>query len=185
MLVEVVWLTYAVIDDHLAFITNHDESLTERHDLLDIEALSRLLSQRFPQLAIVLTQDDLALISANQDAALWQPAVRCVVLTDVAVLFLCDLTHLGRQNLVLLDEVFVGLVASDEHNVGVSVAKRDLCAKWMSRVMTHSLMREAAQLVHLPNVDVLIRLRTERDEQFLILGAEGHRNEALVLLDVC
>ena len=137
---EVVWLTYAVVDDHLAFITNHDESLTERHDLLDIEALSRLLSKRFPQLAIVLTQDDLALIGAYQDAAFRQPAVGSVVLADVAVLFLRDLTHLGRQNLVLLDEVFVSLVSSDKHNVWVSVAERDLCAKRMSRVVTHGLM---------------------------------------------
>ena len=120
---EVVWLTYAMVDYHLAFISDHNESLTERHDLLDIKSLSRLLSQRFPQLAIVLTQDDLALISANQDAAFRQPAVRRVILTDVAVLFLCDLTHLGRQNLVLLDEVFVSLVASDKHNVWVSVAE--------------------------------------------------------------
>ena len=120
---EVVGLAHAVIDDHLAFITDHDESLTERHDLLDIEALSRLLSKRFPQLAIVLTQDDLTLISANQDATFRQPAVSSVVLADVAVLFLCDLTHLGRQNLVLLDEVFVSLVSSDKHNVWVSVAE--------------------------------------------------------------
>ena len=182
---EVVGLAHAVIDDHLAFITDHDESLTERHDLLDIEALSRLLSQRFPQLAIVLTQDDLTLISANQDATFRQPAVSSVVLADVAVLFLCDLTHLGRQNLVLLDEVFVSLVSSDKHNVWVSVAERDLCAKWMPCVVTHSLMSEAAQFVHLPNVDVLIRLRAQCDEQFLIFGAESHRNKAFVLLDVC
>ena len=68
--------------------------------------------------------------------------MRRVILRDMAVLFLLNLTHLGSQSLILLDEVLVSLVSGYEHNVWVHVAEGDLSADGVSRRVAHSLARQ-------------------------------------------
>ena len=50
--------------------------------------------------------------------------------------------------------------------------------------MAKSLASHASLLVHLPDVDGLLGLGTQCDEKLVILGAEGHRDKGLVLLDL-
>ena len=102
----------------------------------------------------------------------------------MTVLFLSDHTHLWLQDFFFLDEVFVGLIASNKNDIGVQVAEADLGSDWVTRVVTHGLASDASLLVHLPDIDHLVRLRAQRDEELIVLGAEGHRHEALVLLDL-
>lgn len=103
----------------------------------------------------------------------------------MTVLFLSNHTGLWLENFFFLDEVLVGLIASDKNDIGVQVTEADLGADWMARVVTHGLARDAPTLVHLPNVDHLVRFRAKSDEELLVFGAEGHRHEAFVLLDLC
>ena len=103
----------AMVDHHLALVTHDNESLGEGHDLLNIETLSWVVIQRASHFSTHVTEEDLTLVGAHKDFALGQPAVRRVILRNVAVLFLLNLTHLEIQVLVLLDEVLVGLISRD------------------------------------------------------------------------
>ena len=103
----------------------------------------------------------------------------------MTVFFFSDDTGLWLKDFFFFDEVLVGLIAGDKNNIGVQVAETDLGADRVTRVMTHGLAGDTTTLVHLPNVDHLVRLRAQSDEKLLVFGAESHRHEALVLLDLC
>jgi hypothetical protein len=116
----------------LALIADNDETFGVGHDLLDIETVAWIVVKRAPDFTVALAQDDLALVSANKDSALGQPAVSCVVLRDVTVLFLRDLPDLDGEHAVLVDVVLVGLVTCDKDDVLVEVAEGDLRADGVS-----------------------------------------------------
>ena len=74
----------------------------------------------------------------------------------MTVLFLSDLADLWLEDFFLLNEVFVGLIASNEDHVGVQVAETDLGANRVPSVVTHGLAGDAAALVNLPDVHHLV-----------------------------
>lgn len=182
---RVIGLTHTVVDHHLALVAADDETLGEGHDLLDAEALAWVVIQRPLHFASLVAENYLTLICAHQDFAFGKPAMSCVILRNMTVFFFSDHTGLWLKDFFFFDEVLVGLIAGDKYNIGVQVAEADLGTDRVTRVMTHGLAGDATTLVHLPNVDHLVRLRAQSDEKFLVLGAESHRNEALVLLDLC
>ena len=102
----------------------------------------------------------------------------------MTVLFLRDLPDLDSEHAVLVDIVLVGLVTCDKNDVLVGVAEGDLRADGVSSWVLEGLVGDTALLVHLPNVDRLLRLRRERGKQLVVFGAESHRDEGLVLRDL-
>ena len=123
----------------------------------------------------------MTLVCADKDLAIIKPAMSRIVLRDMTVLFLCNCTLLGSEILIFPDKVLIGLIASYEDYVLLNCAETDLSANLIPSVMVHYLEIHAPLLVHLPNVDVLFRLGAKRDQQLVVQGGEGHRDERLML----
>ena len=184
LLVGVVRLTSRDVNHKLTFVTDDDKTLRVSHDLLDIETVTRIVIQRPLNFSIGVTQDNLTLVRSNKNPAIGQPAVSRVVCRNVTVFFLRNLSLLGCEVVVLLDVILVGLVAGYKNDILVKVAETNLCADLISSIMAQHLSRHAPLLINLPDVHGLLGLGTQRDQKLVILGAEGHRDEGLVLFDL-
>ena len=152
-LVGVVKLRGDAVHHHLALVTHNDEALRVSDDFLNVETVAWVVIQRSSDFAIWITNDELSLVSSDQDPAICQPAVSCVVLRDVTILLLGDLAHLGRQILILLNVELVGLITGDEDVVHVDRAEADLGSNGVASRMRHCLLSHASLLVDLPDVD--------------------------------
>ena len=104
-----------------------------------------------------------------------------IVLRDMTELFLCNCSRLVSEIVILPDKVLIGLVASYKNDILALVAETDLSANLIPSVMVHYLEIYTSLLVHLPNVDMLLRLGAKRDQQLVVPGAEGHRDKRFVL----
>ena len=183
LLVRIVGFTSSDIDHQLAFVTNDNETFRVCHDFLNIETVTWIVVQRPLDFTARLAEDDLALVRADEDPAVGQPAMGSVILRDMTVLFLSDLSNLGlKSRLILLDEVLVCLVASYKNDILVDVAEGDLSTEWVPSWMAHGLLGHTSTplTLNLPNVDGLLGLRTQGRQKLVVLGAEGHGGEGFV-----
>ena len=94
-------------------VTDTNETILVLNHLLDAEAFTWVIRKKFLYIALHVALQDLALVSTDQKFAI-EPNVSCVVLRYVTVLFFVDDFRLQRQILILLDEVFVGLLARNK-----------------------------------------------------------------------
>ena len=92
----------------------------------------------------------------------------------MTVLFFVDRAHLIMQIVIFLDVVFVRLVTCDKDDVLILATEGDLGTKRVTRWMAHRLMAHIPRLIDLPNVNALLRLRTQSCQKLVILRAESH-----------
>ena len=158
----------------MTFVTDDDKSFGVGDNLLDAEAVTWGVLEWLSDFSVRITHDELTLIGTHKDLAIGQPAVRGIVLRNMTVLFLSDCFHLVLQVVVLLHVILVGLVSSDEDDIGVDRAETDLSSNWVPRSMAHCLLRHAPLLVDLPNVHGLLWFGGERYKKLVVARAECH-----------
>ena len=173
-----------IIDHHLTLVTNNDETLRVGDHLLNIETVAWIVTQGSPEFTIRLTVQNLTLVCTHKVFTVQHLAMSGVVLRDMTVFLLGDHPPLVLKVVIFLNVVTISLVARDEDDILVLVGEGDLCAERLPSWVEYSLACDASLLVHLPDIDCLLRLTTERYKKFVVLGTEIHGDEGLMLFDL-
>lgn len=168
----------------MALVTDANEGVLVLDHLLNAEAFAGVVIQRTLDFSVGLAKEDLTLVGTHEDLSAFKPAVRRIVLRDVAILLLVHGSAMEGQVFILPHKVLVGGVARDKEDVGVEATELNLSAEGMAVSVVQSLRTHVPLLIDLPDVDHLLGFRAECGEELVVVAAESHGNPSLVQFDI-